>query len=178
MWKWSLGQRRAFHAAGTGINHGHVNRCVRTRRARSLGHRSSVSARAARSGSSSAAAGSGSPERHWNHFLPLGTRFRPTLGTVEPKARPHRSKWHDGLMAIRIPMWSLQHDRRLQGCSAVRRRGVEPNMVPYPRLFFTLRRSRGATGRSQGATGAAPAAARRPRRRGASQAVRTVARRG
>ena len=47
----------------------------------------------------------------------------------------------------------VQHDRplALQGCSAVYGEGeAEPNMVPYPRLFFTLRRSRGATGRYQG----------------------------
>ena len=112
--------------------------------------------------SSSAAAGSGWPERHWNHFLPLRTRFRPTLGTVEPKARSHRSKWHH-----RYPDTQVESST-IGACSVAApcgEKGRIPNMVPYPRLFFTLRRSRGATGRYQGPTGARSTAPRRSRRR-------------
>ena len=112
--------------------------------------------------SSSAAAGSGWPERHWNHFQRLRTRFRPTLRTVEPKARSHRSKWHH-----RYPDTQVESST-IGACSVAApcgEKGRIPNMVPYPRLFFTLRRSRGATGRYQGPTGARSTAPRRSRRR-------------
>ena len=112
--------------------------------------------------SSSAAAGSGWPERHWNHFLPLRTRFRPTLGTVEPKARSHRSKWHHRYPDTQVESSTIGPCRVAAPCGGG---GAEPNMVPYPRLFFTLRRSRGATGRYQGPTGARSTAPRRSRRR-------------
>ena len=44
----------------------------------------------------SVTAGSGWPERLRIHFMPLGTRYGPYLGTSEPKARPDRGKWLHG----------------------------------------------------------------------------------
>ena len=41
-------------------------------------------------------AGHGWPERLRSHFVPLGTRYTPYLGTPEPRARPDRVKWLHG----------------------------------------------------------------------------------
>ena len=69
----------------------------------------------------SAAAGSGRPERPRNRFLSLDTRFRPTLGTVEPRARTHRSNWHCGYPDIHVESSTI--GACMVAASAVRPRG-------------------------------------------------------
>ena len=62
----------------------------------------------------------------------------------------------------------VQHDRRLHGCSAELGHGYRPTLcftAHWEQLLITLRRSRGATGRYQGPTGAPSTAPRRSRRR-------------
>ena len=43
-----------------------------------------------------------------SHFEPLGTRSRPLLGTSEPSAQPHRSKWHHGCPAESVMLTSCR----------------------------------------------------------------------
>ena len=70
-----------------------------------------------------------------------------------------------GIMVIRIPMWSAARS----ALAWLQRRTGRGNPAHFPthweHLFFTLRRSRGATGRYQGPTGAPSTAPRRSRRR-------------
>ena len=112
--------------------------------------------------SSSAAAGSGWPERPWNHFKPLRTRFRPTFGPWSQKLDHIGAS---GIIVIRIPKWSPARS----ALAALQRRLAEGKSGHFPthweQIFFTLRRSRGATGRYQGPTGARSTAPRRSRRR-------------
>ena len=70
-----------------------------------------------------------------------------------------------GIMAIRIPMRSPARSA-LAGLQRRTRLRVPSHFVSHwEQLFFTLRRSRGATGRYQGPTGARSTAPRRSRRR-------------
>ena len=90
-------------------------------------------------------------------------RMRPYVRTHMPAARLDRANWRHG-----SPRWK-RHGRTsaIAAVWAQDRRGRDcPRFFPVYELLFTLRRTQGAIGRHEGATGAAVAAAGRLRRHG------------
>ena len=148
-------------------------RCKKTRRERSLGHRSSVSvaaARIARARRRQAQDGRKGIGIIFCHFVPA---FDLPLGPWSQKLDHIGAS---GIIVIRIPKWSPARSALagLQPRGHVitpwlqrRTRSRVPShfVTHWEQLFFTLRRSRGATGRYQGPTGARSTAPRRSRRR-------------
>ena len=103
------------------------------------------------------------PERHRSLSEPLGRRFRPYVRSLEPRARPDRSKWLHGSPAESVMLSSCSL-LQLSPQGGAEKGGTEPNLgCP---LKFTHRRSWGAIGRYQGTSGAAVASLGVPRRRG------------
>ena len=101
------------------------------------------------------------PERHRSLSEPLGRRFRPYVRSLEPRARPDRSKWLHVSPAESVMLSSCSL-LQLSPQGGAEKGGMEPNLgCP---LKFTHRRSRGAIGRYQRPTGALPVAPGVPRR--------------
>ena len=136
-------------------------RCKKTRRERSLGHRSSVSvaaARIARARRRQAQDGRKGIGIIFCHFVPA---FDLPFGPWSQKLDHIGAS---GIIVIRIPKWSPARSA-LAGLQRRTRSQVPSHFVTHwEQLFFTLRRSRGATGRYQGPTGARSTAPRRSRR--------------
>ena len=103
------------------------------------------------------------PERHRSLSEPLGRRFRPYVRSLEPRARPDRSKWLHGSPAESVMLSSCSLLQLSPQGGAVK--GVPCPFLGGP-LKFTHRRYRGAIGRYQGTSGAATASPGVPRRRG------------
>ena len=137
-------------------------RCKKTRRERSLGHRSSVSVPAARIARARRRQAQDGRKGIGIISSGLVPAFDLPLGPWSQKLDHIGAS---GIIVIRIPKWSPARSA-LAGLQRRTRSRVPSHFVTqWEQFFFTLRRSRGATGRYQGPTGARSTAPRRPRRR-------------